>query len=79
MKNMKNDKDSIVGIAPALAGIFIPIVLFVLIFAEEQAWILVPIAASFALLGIGVAYFASKKKYNKKSLLGSANVTNIVN
>ena len=54
------DKDSIVGIAPALAGIFIPIVLFVLLFAKESAWILVPIAFALALLGIGVAYFAVK-------------------
>lgn len=54
------DKDSIVGIAPALAGIFIPIVLFVLLFAKESAWILVPIAFALALLGIGVVYFAVK-------------------
>ena len=54
------EKDSIIGIAPALGGIFIPIVLFVLIFAKEQAWILAPMAFAFALLGIGVAYFASK-------------------
>lgn len=54
------DKDNITGIAPALGGIFIPIVLFVLIFASDKAWILVPIAFAFALLGIGVAYFASK-------------------
>jgi VIT1/CCC1 family predicted Fe2+/Mn2+ transporter len=54
------EKDNITGIAPALGGIFIPIVLFVLIFAKEQAWILAPIAFAFALLGIGVAYFAVK-------------------
>jgi VIT1/CCC1 family predicted Fe2+/Mn2+ transporter len=56
------DKNDITGIAPALGGIFIPIVLFVLILAKESAWVLVPIAFAFALLGIGVAYFASKKK-----------------
>ena len=54
------EKNDIIGIAPALAGILIPIVLFVLIFTPSQAWILVPIAFAFALLGIGVAYFASK-------------------
>jgi len=54
------DRDNVTGIAPALAGIFIPIVLFVLIFAPSHAWILVPIAFAFALLGIGVAYFAVK-------------------
>ena len=53
-------QNDIIGIAPSLAGIFIPIVLFVLIFSREDAWILVPIAFAFALLGIGVAYFASK-------------------
>jgi len=58
---MKKDKNSIAGIAPALGGIFIPIALFVLLFAKEQAWILAPIAFAFAFLGIGVAYFASKK------------------
>jgi VIT1/CCC1 family predicted Fe2+/Mn2+ transporter len=54
------DNNNITGIAPALAGIFIPIVLFVLVFDKERAWILVPIAFAFAILGIGVAYFASK-------------------
>lgn len=54
------DKNDVIGIAPALAGIFIPIVLFVLLFAKESAWILVPIAFALALLGIGVAYFAVK-------------------
>ena len=54
------DKNDVIGIAPALGGIFIPIVLFVLIFAKESAWILVPIAFALALLGIGVAYFAVK-------------------
>lgn len=60
------EKNDIVGIAPALAGIFIPIVLFVLIFASEKAWILVPIAFAFALLGIGVAYFASCKVQRRR-------------
>lgn len=54
------EKDNITSIAPALGGILIPIVLFVLIFAKEQTWILAPIAFAFAILGIGVAYFASK-------------------
>ncbi len=58
----KEDKNSIIGIAPALAGIFIPIVLFVMIFDKGQAWTLPLIAFAFAILGIGVAYFASKKK-----------------
>ena len=53
-------KDDVSSIAPALAGILIPIALFVLIFAKESAWILVPIAFAFALLGVGVAYFASR-------------------
>jgi len=60
------EKNDIIGIAPALAGIFIPIVLFVLIFAKEQAWILVPIAFAFALLGIGIGYFASKIPIKKR-------------
>ncbi|MFH8086284.1 MAG: hypothetical protein QW609_00460 [Candidatus Aenigmatarchaeota archaeon] len=58
---MKKEHD-ITGIAPALASIFIPIVFFFLIFAKEQAWVLAIIAFAFALLGIGVAYFASKQK-----------------
>ena len=53
-------QNDIVGMATGLAGIFIPVVLFVLIFARESAWVLAPIAFAFALLGIGVAYFASK-------------------
>ncbi len=56
---MAND---IAGIAPAMAGIFIPIVLFFLIFAKDQAWVLGSIAFAFAILGIGVAYFASKAR-----------------
>jgi VIT1/CCC1 family predicted Fe2+/Mn2+ transporter len=56
------EKNDITGIAPALAGIFIPIVLFVMIFDKGQAWILPLIAFAFAILGIGIGYFASKKK-----------------
>lgn len=53
-------QNDLAGMATGLAGIFIPVVLFVLIFARESAWILAPIAFAFALLGIGVAYFAGK-------------------
>ena len=60
------DKNDIVTIAPALGGIFIPIVLFVLIFAKEQAWILVPISFAFAVLGIGIGYLASLTPIRKR-------------
>lgn len=56
------EKNSFVGIAPALGGVFIPIVLFVVLFAKEQAWVLAPIAIAFAIMGIFLGYFASKKK-----------------
>ena len=55
-----NDQNDVTGMATGLAGIFIPVALFVLIFAKESAWVLAPIAFAFALLGIGVAYFARK-------------------
>ena len=56
------EKENIAGIGPALAAIFIPIVLFVLLFDKGSSWILPPIAFCFVLLGIGVAYFASKDR-----------------
>jgi hypothetical protein len=56
------EKNDFAGLAAALAGIFVPIVLFVGIFMRESAWVLAPISVSFAAMGIALGYFASKKK-----------------
>lgn len=56
------DNDPFVGIAGAIGGIFLVIVLFVMIFASSQAWILMPIVFAMALMGIFLGYFALKAK-----------------
>jgi len=46
-----------VAIGGSLAGVFLLIVLFFLIFAEESAALLVPIVWGFVILGIVLAFF----------------------
>ncbi|MBL7106659.1 MAG: hypothetical protein ISS77_03515 [Phycisphaerae bacterium] len=59
---MENNKDNpMVGIAAVCGGIMVPIAALVLIFASNQAWILVPVAGAMAVMGIFLGYFASKK------------------
>jgi hypothetical protein len=50
-----------VGIAGSLGGLLVAIVAIVAIFAETYLEITVPIAFSFALLGIFLGYFAYKQ------------------
>lgn len=59
---MASEKNPLVAIAAVCGGIMIPIIAVVLIFAKEQAWILIPIAISIAVMGIFLGHFASKKK-----------------
>ena len=58
---MPSEKNPIVAVAAVCGGVMIPIVAVVLIFAEEQAWVLTPIAIAIAVMGIFLGYFASKK------------------
>ena len=54
-------KDPFVGIAGTCGGIMIPLIAIILIFAKDEAWVIVPVAASMAVMGIFLGYFASKK------------------
>ncbi|MHC4159251.1 MAG: hypothetical protein ACYSSO_09255 [Planctomycetota bacterium] len=58
---MANEKNPIVAIAGVCGGIMVAITAVVLIFAEEQAWVLIPIAIAIAVMGIFLGYFTSKK------------------
>ncbi|MEM7813950.1 MAG: hypothetical protein QW548_03565 [Candidatus Aenigmatarchaeota archaeon] len=58
----KRKEADFAGIGASLAGIFVPVVLFVTLFARESAWVLAPIAAAFAAMGIALGYFASKRR-----------------
>jgi hypothetical protein len=58
---MENNKGPIVAIAGVCGGVMVPIAVVVLIFAREQASVLVPIAIAIAVMGIFLGYFASKK------------------
>ena len=55
-----------VAIGASLAGIFLVIVLFFLIFAKEFALYLVPIAWAFVVLGIILGFFAYLSMKNRK-------------
>lgn len=58
----KSESNVFVSIGASLAGIFMVIVLFFLIFAREQASTLSSIAWAFAFVAVCMGYFASKKK-----------------
>jgi hypothetical protein len=58
---MASEKNPVVAIAAVCGGIMIPIIVIVLIFAKEQAWVLAPIAGAIAVMAIFLGYFASKK------------------
>ncbi len=58
---MASEKNPLVAIAAVCGGVLIPIAAVVLILASEQAWVLIPIAISMAVMGIFLGYFASKK------------------
>lgn len=59
---MREEQNPFVAIAGVIAGITMVMLLFILIFAKEQVWILMPISGSMALLGIALGYFASKPR-----------------
>ena len=56
------DKNPFVGIAGAIGGIYLVIVVLFLAMAEQWAGLLVPIAVAMCIMGIFLGYFASKKK-----------------
>ena len=58
----RNDKNPYMQIGASIAGIFMVIVLFTMVFAEEQAGILVPIAWALAFLGAAMGFFQSKSR-----------------
>ena len=58
---MEGEKNPLVPIAGVCGGIMIAITAVVAIFAKEQAWVLIPIAMSLAVMGIFLGYFSSKK------------------
>lgn len=62
MGKKEKEKNPMVDLAGTLGGIFLVIVIMVLIFASHQAWILAPIVGAFAIMGIFLGYFISKKK-----------------
>ena len=65
---MPNEKNPTVAIAGICAGIMAPIVFLVLVFAEDQAWVLAPITMAIAVMGIFLGYFTTvlSKKNNAK-------------
>lgn len=60
MKN-KTKEDQSLAIAASLGGMSTGIVALCLIFAKDQAWILVPIIISLSTMGIFLGFFSSKK------------------
>jgi len=58
---MSSKENPFVAIAGVCGGILIPLVAIILIFAKESAWLIAPIAASMAVMGIFLGYFESKR------------------
>ena len=64
----KHDKNEpIVSIAGICAGVMLPIVVVVVIFAREWTWILAPICGALALMGIFLGCFASRSEKSMNS------------
>ena len=55
---MAKDSNPFVAIGASLGGIYLVIVLFFLLFAKEQSFLLVSIVWAIALLGIALGFFA---------------------
>ena len=59
---MASEKNPLVGVAGVCVGAIIAIVAIVVAGAKESAWVLAPIAAAIAAMGIFLGYFASRGK-----------------
>lgn len=55
-----NDGNKFVKIAGSIGGLMVGMAALVLIFAPNQAWILIYIVVAMAVMGIFLGYFASK-------------------
>ena len=62
----KDKNDTFVGIAIAVGGTVMVMVLFVVLFAKNQAWVLAPISSAIAIMGIGLGYLAAVGKKKKR-------------
>jgi hypothetical protein len=57
------DRDSpYASIGISIGGITLAMLVVILILANNQAWLVAPVVASMALLGVVLGYFAHKKK-----------------
>jgi hypothetical protein len=59
---MASEKNPLVGVAGVWGGVMIAIVAIVVAGAKESVWVLAPIAAAIAAMGVFLGYFASKSK-----------------
>ncbi len=59
MKEKTGNKNPLVSIATNLAGILLAITALIVVFSRENIWILAPVAASIALLGIILGYLTT--------------------
>ena len=59
---MPKEGDPFVAIAGVVSGIALVMLIFTLVFAPSQLWILMPIVGTMAILGIALGYFASKPR-----------------
>jgi len=63
---MGKRENPFVAIGASLGGIFIAIVAIVMIFGNNEAWILPIIAAAIAVMGMVLGFFAYKAETKKK-------------
>ncbi len=62
-----DDGNKFVKIAGSIGGLMVAMAAIVLIFAQDQAYILIYIVAAMALLGIALGYFAHKSNQTTKN------------
>lgn len=58
----KRSDDEFAGIAAVVGGTTTGMIALIVIFANHAAWIIAPVVAAMALMGIGLGYFKSIQK-----------------
>ena len=58
---MTEKKDPLVAIAGTISGVSVGLVALIVLFSESD-WVAAPVVGAMAVLGIALAYFATKRR-----------------
>ncbi|MBN2454101.1 hypothetical protein JXB11_00995 [Candidatus Woesearchaeota archaeon] len=58
----KENKNEFSSIAGTVGGVTVGMIALIVIFASENAWVIAPVVAFMAVMGMTLGYFASRKR-----------------